>query len=100
MSYHDEPAAEPIETQRAKCTKCGRFFIRDLNDAWGTVNKETRCDPCARPWSMDNRDKRPGPAVILNPESILRNRERARKMLATGDVSTWPRGEDWVKVAS
>lgn len=50
MRYADESTAETIETEAAKCPKCGRFFTRELNDAWGMENKETKCGPCARPW--------------------------------------------------
>lgn len=51
--------------------------------------------------TMDIRDLTPDPPAMLDPDSVLRNRERVRKMLATGEF-TWPRGDadlkrgDWV----
>lgn len=38
----------------------------------------------------DPRDNRPEPPAYLDPDSVLRNRERARQLLAFG-VLTWPR---------
>lgn len=38
----------------------------------------------------DGRDATPPPPVYLSPYSVLRNRERTRKYLATGDW-TWPK---------
>ena len=38
----------------------------------------------------DPRDLTPAPPAYLSPRFILRNRERVRKFLATGDF-TWPR---------
>lgn len=45
------------------------------------------------PYLPDQRDRTPEPPAYLDPDSILRNRERTRKLLATGDF-TWPRWED------
>lgn len=39
--------------------------------------------------SADTRDMTPDPPAILDPWSILRNRQRVRKFLATGEF-TWP----------
>ena len=52
--------------------------------------------------TLDSRDSTPEPPAYLDPASVLRNRERVRKMLATGEV-TWPRPwvvkrKDWVAV--
>ena len=45
--------------------------------------------------TLDARDHTPNPPAMLDPASVLRNRERVRVMLATGKV-TWPRGENWI----
>ena len=92
MSYRDEPedqAAEAIETQRAHCPKCGRYFLRELSDAWGTVNRETKCDPCARWWSMDSRDKRPDPPAVLDVNRVRRMQAMVKDAAANGD-RPWP----------
>lgn len=94
LYYRDDSEdCHPVETERARCSKCGRFFVKESLDSFSmTPNRETKCTPCARPWSMDSRDKRPDPPAILDPMSVLRNRERTQKFLATG-AYTWPRPE-------
>lgn len=53
--------------------------------------------------SMDLRDMTPEPPAMLDPWFVLRNRERARIYLATGEW-TWPKlppmeVEDWSPAA-
>lgn len=71
-----------------------------MSHSWTCANCNDRdCDGCdPSDWlpeggeTMDARDATPPPPALLDPESVLRNRERVRKLLATGEF-TWPRAE-------
>lgn len=49
--------------------------------------------------SLDSRDRVPPlpfDPEIIDPRSVKRNQERAKRYLETGEC-TWPRGMDWVR---
>lgn len=85
------------------CGTCGNSMCDGCPEDVFPIDSETQSlmespegmdwDPIER--TGDQRDMTPAPPAMLDPHSVLRNRERTRKLLATGDLA-WPRGKGWV----
>jgi hypothetical protein len=87
MAFHGHP-----------CTECGSPDCDGCPEADDPIDSETislmetpeGMDLAPIEKTGDQRDMTRPPPAVLSPHSVLRNRNRARKFLATGEFS-WPR---------
>lgn len=92
MAYRDEPddqAGEIIETERVKCSRCGRFYLREIADAWGTPNKGTKCDPCAHPTAPERFVRGEISAIVAQIREPKTNRPAVEVPALVADLCGW-----------